>query len=124
MDAQQSAQVIPFRRRPPDGFSSAELVELAGWGGSGRRLELEAAVEGQFNFALIYQDQTPWASWGLGRDGADILVWDCITHADIGRFGTLGAALAAVPAGRDRGRAAPVRTSAEVIPLHGVALAS
>jgi hypothetical protein len=46
---------------------------------------------------MMYVAGRPWASWGVVRQGRSVLLWDCVTHVDIGLFPSMIAALAAVP---------------------------
>ena len=125
-------QVLAFRALPTAaGFSSPDLIELLAWQADGRYLVIEPGMRGdapdQAGFALVYRDDEPWASWGISRQGMGILMWDCVTHADIGRFDGVQAALDALPTAR-RGAAMPAgvaatRPSAEVIPMRRVAQA-
>lgn len=53
-------------------------------------------------FAMLYQNGSPWASWGIVRQDRTVLLWDCVTLGDIGRFPTMIDALRAVPVAGQR----------------------
>ena len=72
-------------------------------------------------FALIYRGEEPWAAWAVGRDGDRLLVWNCVTHVDIGRFDTMTEALAALG---ERPCAAPKLAETNVIPFRRIAPAA
>ena len=98
--ARGSAEVIKFTgRQVRAGFTCRDLMELTEWDGAGRRIEVDPHTTELGQFALIYEGAQPWASWAISREGAQILLWDCITLVDIGRFACIGEALAAVPGG-------------------------
>lgn len=48
-------------------------------------------------FALVYEPGQCWASWGVARERAELVVWHCATGADQGRFPTMQAALDSLP---------------------------
>jgi hypothetical protein len=48
------------------------------------------------DFAQLYEGSAAWASWAIARQDGLLLVWDCVTLADIGRFGRMADALAAL----------------------------
>ena len=97
------------------GFSVRDLLEFQQWDSGGRRFEVDPCVDrsGLGQFAMIYHGDDPWASWALSRDGASVLVWDCVTLADLGRFANVRDALAALPGGKPKPQA--IRRPAEVI---------
>ena len=82
--------VIAFSiRQPAAGFSRLDRDELESWASSGRRVEYEDAWDAANQFALIYRGGEPWSSWAVTRESTEILVWDCVTHHDLGRFATI-----------------------------------
>ncbi len=101
---------LPPRAARP-GFTRRDLAELEGWARGERSFTLEEGEAGPF--AMLYPRAMPWAAWGVARQdsgGADgsVLVWDCVTLADLGRFACMQEALAAMPgAAADDGRCAP-----------------
>jgi hypothetical protein len=107
---------LPVRAAVP-GFTSRDLMDLQHWHCAGRRLEIDKLVEGIGQYAMIYRDDEPWASWAIAREAGRILVWDCISLADLGRFDCMQDALAAVP-GANRAAKQPV--SAQIIPFSAV----
>ncbi len=119
-ESAQSAKVVRFQPRPAPGFTSRDLIELNGWETPDHRVEIDEAGEPLGQFAMMFQAGEPWASWAVSRDGATILVWDCVSLADIGRFETMQAALQAVPARRHAAAPATART-AEVIRMAALA---
>ena len=64
------------------------------------------------------------ASWAVAREETDVLAWDAITLADIGRFPTVAAALADLP-GVDKVTVPTARAlrCADIIPMRRMALA-
>lgn len=109
--------IIPFRVPPTaSGFGVEDLRELARWDRGPYRVEIDRApgcdLIGQF--AMIYDGESPWASWAVGREDGQVLLWDCVTLETIGRFSSTRAALAAVPSAREE---SPWRPAAEVIPF-------
>jgi len=99
--AEGSANVIRFEgRQVTAGFTCRDLMDLQNWDDGGCRLEVDPCADWTGQFAMIYQGEEPWASWAISREGGRILVWDCVTLADIGRFDGMRQALAAVPGGR------------------------
>ncbi len=126
LDATRSAQVITFRApETPAGFTSRDLLELHCWDKGGRRLEIDEYAEcgeaGQF--AMIYNGGEPWATWAISREDGLVLLWDCISLADIGRFATVREALARIPGAPVETRLpSAVRATAQVIRLCEVAL--
>ncbi len=110
------AVVIPFRgARGAAGLTGRDRLELLQWAARGCRVEIEDAL------AMIYRGDEPWAAWAIGRDGERLLVWNCVTHADIGRFDTMPEALAALKAGPG---AAPKPAATNVIPMRRIAPAA
>src|SRR3954452_24073009 len=98
--AEGSAKVIQFRGGQAEGigFTPVDLLSLRLWDKGDRRLELDppgGASGGQF--AMIFDADQPWASWAIGRENGKLLVWDCVSLADLGRFDTMRQALAALP---------------------------
>jgi hypothetical protein len=112
-----ASNVIRFEgRQATVGFTCRDLMEIQEWDGGDRRIEVDPSVDSNGQFAMIYEGEAPWASWAISRQGSRILVWDCVTLADVGWFGGMRQALAAVPGGPT----APEPTAkpqAEVIPF-------
>ena len=114
-------RLIAFRQiLPRSGLSCRDLLDLEHWDSGGRRWQV---VEGSCNpelgrYVVIHAGNTAWASWGIGRDGGALLLWDCVSHADIGRFASMQAALAALSgaAASRPVRAAVVRFHPEAAP--------
>lgn len=110
------AVVIPFHRvQAAPGLTGRDRLDLHHWAASGHRVEVTD------KFAMIYRGDEPWAAWAIGRDGGLLLVWDCVTLADIGRFATMPEALAALREGRCKVKA-PIL--ANVIPFRPIAPAA
>ena len=115
---QGASNVIHFaRKRQQALFTCRDLLELNEWDSRGRRVEVDRCedLSGLGQFAMIYGHDEPWASWAVSREGARILLWDCITLADVGRFETMRETLAAVPG--PWAAPAAVAPEAEVIPF-------
>lgn len=111
-----TAEVIAFRPKATAGLSSRDLMVLSGWHIEGHGMSIEAGRDGMPSFAAISADQASWAIWGIVRQGAVVLVWNCVTHADLGRFDSMEAALMALPLGGPT-RPAPLPGRAKVILL-------
>ena len=103
--ARMSANIIPFapRAEAANHFTTADKVELLSWNASeqgGVRLAIyhrrhdDPPEVGEF--ASIYPPNGNWAAWGAVRQGRAISVWRAKDGRDIGRFETMGEALAAV----------------------------
>lgn len=108
------SNVIRFEgRQVPAGFTCRDLMDLQRWDGEGR-LEVDPVADRTGQYAMIYRGEEPWASWAITREGGRILVWDCVSLADIGRFNSMREALAAVPGSSGRHLPAP---GATVIPF-------
>ena len=101
----ESAQIIPFPSRPnrDNRFTTADRLELMRWEASradGVRFAIhdrcpdDAPEVGEF--ASLYPRNAAWAAWGAVRQGRAIAVWRSGDGRDIGRFATMGEALAAV----------------------------
>ncbi len=100
-----SATIIPFpiRSGNDNRFTTADRMELLRWeagGGSGIRLAIYNRLDDDppevGEFASIYPANGAWAAWGAVRQGRAIRVWRARDGRDIGRFATMGEALAAV----------------------------
>ena len=109
--------IIPFRMAPPpSGFTGDDLRAFSHWEAGSNRVEIDDAsdIDPIGQFAMIYEGANPWASWAIGREGIQIVLWDCISLQTLGRFASVRAALAAIPG-------APVQSDwqpmAEIIPL-------
>ncbi len=91
-----SGQIVYLGPRLADaGFTPRDHFEVQRWADSGRRFTLCKGESGPY--AMLYEGGTAWASWGVMRQAADVLVWDCVKFTDIGRFGSMQDALAAIP---------------------------
>lgn len=77
------------------GFTLRDREDLEEWANGDRSVSFCSSDTG--SFAMLYQSGRPWASWGVVRQGRSVLLWDCVTLADIGRFSSMIDALAAVP---------------------------
>lgn len=82
-------------RLPAPGFTARDRSELARWADAGRRTVLFGDEDGT-TFAMLYDGSRPWASWAMARQDGELLVWNCVTFADLGRFGCMLDALAAL----------------------------
>lgn len=76
-------------------FTLRDRADLDEWSAGNRPVSLCSSEMG--TFAMLYQEGMRWASWGVVRQGRKILLWDCVTLADIGRFRSMFDALAAIP---------------------------
>jgi hypothetical protein len=100
-----SADIIPFPTNPGDAnrFTAADRIALLRWEAlerDGVRLAIHIRRPDDppevGEFASIYPPNAPWAAWGAVRQGRAISVWRARDGRDIGRFATMGEALAAV----------------------------
>jgi hypothetical protein len=107
-----SADIIPFKPRA-DGinrFTMADRLALLTWEAKleGLRLAIHDRREDDppevGEFASIYPANTRWAAWGAVRQGRAISVWRSRDGRDLGRFATMGEALAAVAGSAGRRR--------------------
>jgi len=91
--------IVPFRMPISAGFTRFDMRQLSSWNAEGFRVEIDAmpCCEQLGQFAMIYEGESCWASWAVGREGEKVLLWDCITLQTLGRFDTIGHALAAIP---------------------------
>ncbi len=101
----KTADIIPFPAQPgtANRFTAADRMELLRWEArdqGGVRLAIYARRHDDppevGEFASIYPPDEPWAAWGAVRQGRAISVWRAGDGRDIGRFPTMGEALAAV----------------------------
>ncbi|RZM34314.1 MAG: hypothetical protein EOP67_17740 [Sphingomonas sp.] len=76
-------------------FTARDRSDLEQWMTAGRRVSMCACEFGAF--AMLYRDDAAWATWGVVRQERTVLVWDCVTLADIGRFPSMFDALTALP---------------------------
>lgn len=76
-------------------FTARDRSDLDEWMAAGRRVSMCACEFGVF--AMLYRGGASWAAWGVVRQGRTVLVWDCVTLADVGRFPSMFDALAALP---------------------------
>ena len=77
------------------GFTLRDRLELERWAGTGRRSAI--SDDGGVSLAMLYEGCHAWASWAVMRQGAELVLWNCVTFADIGRFSSMNEALAALP---------------------------
>ena len=91
----RTAVIINFAsRRPTTGFTARDLSELARWAGHGRRVALWESEQGAC--AQLYDGCANWANWAVSREGGVVIAWNAITLTDLGRFGLMRDALAAI----------------------------
>ena len=76
-------------------FTLRDRADLDDWSNADVRVSICSSDTGPF--AMLYRARQSWASWGVVRQGRSVLLWDCITLADIGVFPSMIDALAAVP---------------------------
>ena len=76
-------------------FTLRDSEDLKDWSSAEHRVSICHSDMGPF--AMLYEAERPWASWGVVRQGRSVLLWDCVTLADIGLFPSMIDALAAVP---------------------------
>ena len=95
-------QLVP-RLDAANHFTTADRVELLRWQlreQGGVRLAIHKRRHDDppevGEFASIYPHDGAWAAWGAVRQGRAINVWRARDGRDIGRFDTMGEALAAV----------------------------
>ncbi len=103
-DTKPSAAIIPFVPRVGnDRFTAADRLDVLSWEArnqGGVRLAIykrrhdDPPEVGEF--ASFYPPDARWAAWGAVRQGRAIRVWRSMDGRDIGRFDTMGEALAAV----------------------------
>ncbi len=108
-----STNVITFPRPPsrpvvarPTCFklTAADKIGLCRWEAAGAspavaRIAIHEGsglCEEEADVALLYAPGGVWARWGLARREHDILVWRCHDGQDVGRFGSVHAALQAL----------------------------
>ena len=72
-------------------FTLRDRAELGAWSGVGRRAVIISCDIGAF--AMLYELGRSWASWGIVRQPRGILLWNCVSHADVDRFDTVADAL-------------------------------
>lgn len=115
--APRRPEVVWLAQPPtPPGFTARDLAELERWASAERRVALCSGESSAF--AMLYVGPTPWASWAVTRQDGAVLVWNCVSLADLGRFACMAAALAAVAgAGLEEGWDA----DANVIPFAAAA---
>ena len=96
-DVVTMAEYFRTRHTGGDGLSVRDRAELGRWAARDRRLIFCPTETGEFS--LIYNGPQPWASWGVTRQDGQIVVWDCITFADLCQAPTVTRALRAVEGG-------------------------
>jgi hypothetical protein len=98
MRADGGAQVIQFRGRQVEArFTARDLLEFERWRAGERRIEVDGCEnDGPGQFAMVYDGEQSWASWAIARENGKVLVWDCVTLSDLGRFECMHQALAAL----------------------------
>lgn len=100
----ECAEIIPFATPVGhDRFTAADRMELLRWEArdqGGARLAIHERRHDDppevGEFASIYPPEGRWAAWGAVRQGRAIRVWRAGDGRDLGRFDTMGEALAAV----------------------------
>ena len=106
---------VPFRPKlvlcwssptPLTDFTARDRITLEAWQRDAERhgysrVLIEPGAPGTRpdggSYALVYRSGWAWAAWGLARRDDTVLVWDCGSGADFGRFPTVQQALAALP---------------------------
>lgn len=86
-------------------LTTADRIALATWHGGRRgsftRTVLEGGTPGaspdRGGYILVYRDGDGWATFGLARGCAGVLVWRCSNGAVLGTYPTMTVALAALP---------------------------
>jgi len=88
------------------GFNSRDLIALTCWmqrtdqhgyrrvlieGGNG-----EGGPE-EGGYVLIYAPHCDWASWGIARSNDELVIWNCGSGVDLGRFSAMLNALESLP---------------------------
>ena len=86
--------VLLQRRASAPGFTSRDRNDLARWSTSGRRAVVWDSDPAPF--AMLYDGDLPWASWAVSRQDGGVLLWDCVSLEDLGRFTCMVDALAAL----------------------------
>lgn len=76
-------------------FTLRDRADLRDWSALGRRVSICSCEMG--TFAMLYQGELRWASWGVVRREHTVLLWNCVTLIDIGRFSSMVEALDAIP---------------------------
>ena len=95
-DRSNQGQIVYLApREAAAGFTPRDRLELERWAGQGRRSIIYQ--DEHVPFAMLYKGPEPWASWAVMRQGAELVLWNCVTFADVGRFRTMHDALAALP---------------------------
>ena len=103
--AERSAEIIPFPlgATPSNRFTTADRLALLRWEASdrgGARLAIHKRRDDDppevGEFASIYPPNGRWAAWGAVRQGRAISAERAGDGRDIGRFATMGEALAAM----------------------------
>jgi hypothetical protein len=84
---------LPQRQAAP-GFTARDRAELHRWESAGRRVVL--CDWETVPFAMLHDGATPWASWAVAREEGAVLVWNCVSLEDLGRFDCMADALSAV----------------------------
>jgi len=97
--AAEGAKVIQFRGRQVEArFTRRDLLDFELWRSGECRVEVDRTEnDGVAQFAMVYEGENSWASWAISREDRKVLVWDCISLADVGRFDCMHHALAALP---------------------------
>ncbi len=83
------------QRNQPTSFTRRDREDLDDWSSKDHRVSICSSDMG--SFAMVYRAGASWASWGVVRQGRSVLLWDCVTLADIGRFPSMIDALTALP---------------------------
>ena len=82
------------RRCDEPGFTARDRLELDRWMSGGCRTVV--LDDDPSDYAMLYEGVTPWARWAVSRQDGRLVMWDCVTFADIGRFSSMVDALATI----------------------------
>jgi len=95
--------MMPKRARKLNRLNEQDCVDATCWrqGGACQRYRMVVCIDPAEDddigdFLMVYRRTEPWASWGVARRGARVLLWRCADGADIGTFETVGEALGAI----------------------------
>ena len=90
-----SGEIVWFARRTETpGFTARDRLELARWQANGCRRVVHETDP--LEFAMLYEGKATCASWAMARQDGYLLVWNCVTLIDLGRFSSMLNALAAL----------------------------
>jgi hypothetical protein len=102
-----SAQIVPFpvRRLHSNRLTMMDRIQAMEWqksdaGSYGVLLTIHDRepddADEVGDYLAIYRKGTQWAAWCAAREGSRITVWHGSTGSDIGSFGSMTDALAAI----------------------------